>query len=240
MYKLLTIIIPVFNEEKYILSTIKKALQAQTNGLNKEIIIVDDGSTDSTQKIIKDFLKRPQSKKIDIQYIRKKNGGKGTAVKLGFKASRGDIVLIQDADLEYDPNDYACLIDPFLRYQADVVYGSRFVTDHPRRVLNFWHYCGNIFITTLSNILTNLNLTDIETGYKAFRGDLIRSLAPKIKSRGFDLEPEITALAAHVKDIKFFEVGISYSGRTYTEGKKLTWIDGIRAVVRIFDCFFFR
>lgn len=231
----ISIVIPVYNEEKFIRQTVDEVVKSNSSGLKKEIIIVDDGSEDKTyleaSKAISDFRK---IKNISFKLIlKKKNGGKGAALKDGFLASSGDIVLVQDADLEYDPGDYPTLLEPFLKNNADVVYGSRFVTNRPHRVLYFWHYQVNILLTKISNILTNLNLTDMETGYKVFKGDLIRNIAQKLESKRFGFEPEITARISKIKGIKIYEVGISYSGRTYEEGKKINWKDGIKALWEI-------
>ncbi len=251
-YKLLSIIIPVFNEEHYIRKTIEAVVGADSCGLKKEIIIVDDGSNDRTVANIKyqisqlrqkasmgeanikttyQKLKIPESKFILVQ--NRINEGKSASLKKGFLKSTGDIVLVQDADLEYDPADYPRLLEPILKKDADVVYGSRFISDRPHRVLYFWHYMVNFFVTVLSNMLTNLNLTDIETGFKVFNGDLIRKLAPKLESKKFGFEPEITARIAKIPKIKIYEVGISYSGRTYQEGKKIGWVDGVKAIYEI-------
>jgi glycosyltransferase involved in cell wall biosynthesis len=252
-FKKLSIIIPVYNEEKLIGRTIEKVVSVDTSDLVKEIIIVDDGSTDKTVRNIKLVISNiKENAKSYMLYItkgnqpdrqvnnfeiktifRKKNEGKGAALKDGFMKSTGDIVIVQDADLEYDPSDYPQLLEPFLKKDADVVYGSRFISDRPHRVLYFWHSVINGFLTMLSNVFTNLNLTDMETGFKAFRGDLIRNIAPKLETKRFGFEPEITARISKIKDIKIFEVGISYAGRTYQEGKKIEWIDGVKAIWEI-------
>jgi glycosyltransferase involved in cell wall biosynthesis len=228
--KLFSVVIPVYNEENTVEEIVKQVLKSDTLSLKKEIIIVDDGSKDSTPKILKKLSKAHKNIKI---HLKKKNEGKCSALKTGFKKSKGDIVIVQDADLEYDPADYTKMIKPFLESAADVVYGSRLVTGAPHRVLYYWHSVVNKFLTTLSNMLTNLNLTDMETGYKAFRGKIIRDLAPKLKSTRFGFEPEVTARIAKIKNIKIFEVGISYSGRTYEEGKHIGWKDGLKAVWEI-------
>ena len=193
-------------------------------GLDKEIIIVDDASVDGTTEIINSLAGSC------IVIAHNSNQGKGASVIDGFKRSTGDIVVIQDADLEYNPENLNDLLNPILDGRADVVYGSRFVTNQPHRAIYFWHYLGNIFITFLSNLFTNLNLTDMETCYKMFTRKVIDDIAPKLKSRRFGIEPEITA---RVKKYRVYEVGISYSGRTYKEGKKIGWTDGVRAIWQI-------
>jgi glycosyltransferase involved in cell wall biosynthesis len=230
--KTLSIVIPVFNEEKFIAKTVKRVFAADSLNIKKEIIIVDDGSKDKTPSILKSIERKYKGESIKIK-IKKDNEGKGAALKDGFLMTSGDIVLVQDADLEYDPDDYPILLEPFLKSNADVVYGSRLSTTKPHRVLYFWHYIVNKLLTTFSNMLTNLNLTDMETGYKVFRGEIIRKIAPKLESKRFGFEPEITARISKLKDIKIFEVGISYSGRTYKEGKKIGWKDGLIAVWEI-------
>lgn len=230
--KTLSIVIPVYNEERFIAEAVSQVLKADSLKLKKEVVIVDDGSQDKTPEILKKLERKYKRRGIKI-ILKKKNAGKGSALKTGFLATTGDIVLVQDADLEYNPNDYPLLLKPFLESGADVVYGSRLVTSAPHRVLYYWHYVVNKFLTTFSNMLTNLNLTDMETGYKAFRGELIRALAPKLQSQRFGFEPEITARVAKTKDTKIYEVGISYSGRTYEEGKKINWTDGLKAVWEI-------
>ncbi len=224
-YKTLSIVIPVYNEEKYIVKTLQAVLNADSLGLTKEIIVIDDNSTDKTLENIKK-LSIPSL----IVIIRKKNEGKGASLKEAILKTTGDVVLIQDADLEYSPTDYPRLLEPFVKHEADVVFGSRFISDRPHRVLYYWHSLANKFLTTLSNIFTNLNLTDMETGYKVFDGEILRKIAPKLQSKRFGFEPEITARLSKIKGISIYEVGISYTGRTYAEGKKIGWKDGIQAL----------
>ncbi len=229
-FQKLSIIIPVYNEGRLIARAIALVLAADTLGLRKEIIIVDDGSTDQTAKILSHLKKRHRQLIVMRQ---PKNYGKGAAVKLGLLSSSGDIVLIQDADLEYSPEDYPLLLRPIIDHRADVVYGSRFISHKPHRVLYFWHYVVNKLLTTFSNIMTNLNLTDMETGYKVFQGELVRRLANELSSQRFGFEPEITAKIAKISNLRLYEVGISYYGRTYAEGKKINWFDGFKAVMAI-------
>lgn len=232
-YQKLSIIIPAYNEETYILETIERVLAADTLGLTREIIVVDDNSEDDTVAVLKKYIKQKRLAKTIMVLEQTENGGKGRALQRGFSQASGDIVLIQDADYEYNPADYPDLLKPFFEYGADVVYGSRFISSKPRRVLYFYHYVANISLTFLSNLFSNLNVSDMETGYKVFRGDLIRSLAPKLRSRRFGFEPEITALLGKRKDLCIYEVGISYKGRTYAEGKKIGLTDGLKAVWQI-------
>lgn len=234
--KTLSIIIPVYNEEEFVEEALSVVCTSNSLNLQKDIIIVDDGSKDHTKEFIEKSLKNLKIKYKNIAFqtlFKKVNEGKGAALRDGFQLSTGDIVLIQDADLEYNPDDYPTLLEPFLKNDADVVYGSRFISNRPHRVLYFWHYQINLFLTALSNMLTNLNLTDMETGYKVFKGKLIRDLAGKLQSNRFGFEPEITARIAKIKGLKIYEVGISYSGRTYVEGKKIGWKDGIKAIWEI-------
>lgn len=228
--KTLSIIIPVYNEEKFISKVILAAISSDTLKLKREIIIIDDGSTDKTEASIEKTLLNIKGRNIIFKVLKNdKNQGKGASVKKGLLASTGDIALIQDADLEYSPDDYKVILEPFINMGADVVYGSRFISNRPHRVLYFWHYQINIFLTTFSNMFTNLNLTDMEAGYKAFKGNIIRQIAPKLESKRFGFEPEVTARIAKIKGLKIYEVGISYSGRTYDEGKKIGWVDGVKA-----------
>lgn len=219
----LSIVIPVYNEAQTISQVIKKIREAGLGGMEKEIIIVDDFSSDGTRQ---ELSKHKASDDIKILY-HDRNLGKGAALRSGFKVLTGDFVIIQDADLEYDPQDYPRMLKPLVDGKADVVYGSRFSGQGPHRALFFWHYLGNRFLTALSNILTNLNLTDIETGYKAFRTGILRQLELKEDRFGFD--PEFTAKVSRLK-LRVFEVGISYFGRTYSEGKKISWMDGLTVI----------
>jgi glycosyltransferase involved in cell wall biosynthesis len=217
----LSVVVPVYNEGK----TIEPLLtRVQAVSLNKEIIVVDDCSTDGTRAILE---RLDGSGDIRIIY-HERNQGKGAALRTGFAAATGDVVIIQDADLEYDPNEYAKIIQPIRDGRADVVYGSRFVGSECHRVLYFWHAVGNRFLTLLSNMLTDLNLTDMETCYKAFRREVIQSI--EICENRFGFEPEITAKVARNRRWRVYETGISYSGRTYDEGKKIGVTDGLRAI----------
>lgn len=233
-YNTVSIVIPVYNEEKLIVQSIEKVITSDTGSLKKEIVIVDDGSKDRTAENIKKHLAALKKTGVSIKTLFKtKNEGKGAALKDAFAMTTGDIVLVQDADLEYDPSDYPVLLSPFLEKDADVVYGSRFISDRPHRVLYFWHSVMNKFLTLMSNMFTNLNLTDMETGFKVFKGTLIREIAPRLVTKRFGFEPEITARIAKVRGVKIYEVGISYAGRTYQEGKKIGWVDGVKALWEI-------
>jgi len=220
---------PVFNEKNTI-EEILRRVQAVDVGLEKEVIVVDDGSSDGTRELLQK-LASPQVKVI----LHEKNMGKGAALRTGFAQARGDIVLVQDADLEYDPREYPKLLEPILDGRADVVYGSRFLGG-PHRVLFFWHSVGNKFLTTFSNALSNLNLTDMETCYKVIRREALQKIY--LKSRRFGFEPEITMKLAKLK-CRFFEVPISYSGRLYEEGKKIGWKDGLAAIFHLIRFRFF-
>lgn len=225
----LSIIIPCFNEEKTIEEIVLKV--KKNIDQNDEIIIIDDCSTDQTRSVLNNQL---SDNKI---ILNKKNFGKGYCVREGIKISNGDIIIIQDADLEYDPSDYLKLVKPIKNGIADVVYGSRFIGSDERRVLFYWHTLGNKFLTTLSNMVTNLNLTDMETCYKAFKSEAIKNI--DLKEDRFGFEPEITAKIAK-KNLRIFEIGIKYFGRTYKEGKKITWRDGFSALYCIIRYGFFR
>lgn len=206
--------------------------------LHKEIVVVDDASTDETAVIIHDYLVQ-NLPGCTVLYLKQPyNQGKGAAVQRGITHSTGDVVLVQDADLEYNPSDINTLLQPILDGHADVVYGSRFISQNPHRVLYYWHSVGNKFLTTLSNMFSNINLTDMETGYKIFRAEVIKNI--RIRERSFGIEPEITAKMARIPGIRIYEVGISYFGRTYAEGKKVNWKDGIRALYCILRYNLFR
>jgi len=226
----LSVIIPVYNEKNTVLELLRR-VEAVPLSLDKEIIVVDDFSTDGTREVL-GGLGRPDIKVL----FHAKNMGKGSALRTGFSEATGDIVLIQDADLEYDPAEYPGLLAPILDGRADVVYGSRFLGG-PHRVLFFWHSVGNRFLTNLSNMVTNLNLTDMETCYKVFRRDVLRKMT--LKSRRFGFEPEVTVKVASLK-CRIYEVPISYAGRDYGEGKKITWKDGLAALWHILRYRFFK
>jgi len=217
----LSIIIPCYNEE----STIKKIIQKinEQSEIEKEIIVIDDFSTDKTKEILENELKTS----VDQIFYNSQNYGKGYTIRKGIEKATGDFILIQDADLEYDPTDYKKLLNPIKTGLADVVYGSRFLGTSERRVLYFWHTVGNKFLTLLSNMFSNLNLTDMEVGYKVFRSSVIKNI--ELNENRFGFEPEITAKIAK-KNIKIYEVGINYFGRKYSEGKKITWKDGFSAL----------
>lgn len=225
--KTLSIIIAVYNEEKT-LATLIKSVEAVDLGktFKKEIIIVDDASTDTSRSILKNC-----EEKYKVFY-HDQNRGKGAALRTGFTNATGDFAIIQDADLEYHPKEYTKLLQPLIDGRAQVVYGSRFMGSEPKRVLYYWHYLGNKIITTLSNMLTNLNLSDIETCYKAFTKEALQKIAPNLISERFGIEPEITARVAK-HGLPVYEIGISYNGRTYAEGKKISWKDGLAAIWHI-------
>jgi glycosyltransferase involved in cell wall biosynthesis len=219
-----SIVIPCYNER----NTIEKIVEAVWNAPleSREIIVVDDCSQDGTQAVLKEKI----SQMVDQVIYHPVNRGKGAALRSGFAAASGDIILVQDADLEYNPDDYPVLLEPLMSGRADAVFGSRFMGGRPHRVLFFWHMIGNKFLTLLSNMFTNLNLTDMETGYKAFKASVIKSI--RIEEDRFGVEPEIIAKLART-GCRIYEVGISYSGRTYAEGKKINWKDGVRAIYAI-------
>lgn len=228
MSKTLSIVIPAYNEQ----NTIHEILNAVgevvlDGGMKKEIIIVDDCSTDKTMERLMAY--RDEHPEMELMlYKHEVNKGKGAALHTGIEKATGDYIIIQDADLEYDPHEYNLLLKPILNGQADVVYGSRFIGGHPHRVLFFFHTIGNKFLTFMSNLFTGINLTDMETCYKLFRADLVKGI--KLKEKRFGFEPEVTAKMSRIKGVRIYEVGISYYGRTYEEGKKIGWKDGFRAL----------
>jgi glycosyltransferase involved in cell wall biosynthesis len=226
--KTLSIVIPAYNEGKTIHLILDKVKSVKLiGGLQKEVIIVNDCSKDDTEEAIKRY--QASNPELHIQYFKHEvNQGKGAALHTGIRIATGDMVIIQDADLEYDPEEYNILVKPILDGFADVVYGSRFMGGRPHRILFFWHTIGNKFLTFLSNAMTNLNLTDMETCYKVFKRETIQSLPLREKRFGF--EPEVTARVSRIPKIRIYEVGISYYGRTYEEGKKIGWRDGFRAI----------
>jgi glycosyltransferase involved in cell wall biosynthesis len=228
--KLLSIVVPCYNEKATIRKIIGEVMDVDLGDIKKEIIIVDDGSKDGTRDILKELAKSNKAMKL---FFQETNQGKGAALKRGIMESTGDVVVVQDADLEYDPLDYKRLLYPMQRGQADVVYGSRFVGGEPHRIIYYRHQVANKFLTMLSNLFTGLNLTDMETCYKMMHGDLARELAPKLKSKRFGFEPEITARISKT-DARVYEIGISYYGRSKEEGKKIGVRDGIKAIWQIF------
>ena len=225
---LLSVVIPIFNEEKTLRILVDRVKEVP---IRKQIILVDDCSRDGSREIIeelaKEFGKDPFNSLTTA--FHEKNQGKGAALRTGFEKVSGEIVIIQDADLEYDPSEYPRLLQPIVDDRADVVYGSRFLGDQPHRVLYYWHYLGNRFLTTLSNCFTNLNLTDMETCYKVFRRNVIDEVLPKLRQDRFGFEPEITAKIAR-RNYRVYEMSVSYSGRTYEQGKKIGWRDGMKAL----------
>lgn len=224
----LSILIPSYNEAGTILAVLDKIFTIDLIGYTeKEVIIVDDGSTDETYSLLTEYNVRNKTVPL-LVYRQDKNSGKGACISLAIAKATGNIVVIQDADLEYDPADYNKMLSPILSGHADVVYGSRFTGEGPHRVLFFMHTIGNKILTFFSNLFTGINLTDMETGYKMFRSDIIKQI--KITEKRFGFEPEVTAKISRIPDIRIYEVGIAYYGRTYKQGKKIQWTDGVRAL----------
>ena len=228
MLKVLSVIVPAYNEERTVGFILNKLLQARSAyPIEKEIIVVNDCSTDDTSSVVMEFMKLHPAAGIRL-ISHSRNSGKGAAVRTGIVHATGDFIIVQDADLEYDPEEFDILLKPLIADLADVVYGSRFTGGNPHRILFFWHSIGNRFLTTLSNMFTNMNLTDMETCYKMFRRTVIQSIP--LKENRFGFEPEVTAKLARIPHLRIYEVGISYYGRTYEEGKKINWKDGFRAI----------
>jgi glycosyltransferase involved in cell wall biosynthesis len=224
----LSIVIPAYNERRTIHLILNKVKNVTLlNNIHKEIIVVNDCSTDDTGKCVLEYIKN--NSQLEIKYFEHEiNKGKGAAIQTGIQNAAGEYLIIQDADLEYDPNEYNLMLKPIIDGHADVVYGSRFMGGKPHRILFFWHTVGNKFLTFLSNMFSNLNLTDMETCYKMFRTEIIQKI--KLEENRFGFEPEITAKISKLKNIRIYEIGISYYGRTYQEGKKINWKDGFRAI----------
>ena len=224
----LSVIIPAYNESRTILQILSKVSTVTLpENVNREIIVIDDASTDDTAALIQKFQADHASLNLKL-FSHQKNQGKGAALHTGIKAATGDFVVIQDADLEYDPAEFSILLHPVISNFADVVYGSRFIGGKPHRILFYWHSIGNRWLTNLSNMFTNLNLTDMETCYKMWRRDIIQSVS--LKENRFGFEPEVTAKVSRIPKVRIYEVGISYYGRSFEDGKKIGWKDGFRAI----------
>ncbi|MCP9762536.1 glycosyltransferase family 2 protein [Lacihabitans soyangensis] len=236
--KTLSILIPVFNEERTVHFILEKVVEVNLiGGYKKEIVLVNDASRDNTEGKIQEFINKYPNETISY-YKHEINQGKGAAIHTGIKNAKGDLIIVQDADLEYDPNEFNILLKPIIDGFADVVYGSRFIGGKPHRILFFFHSIGNKLLTFLSNASTNLNLTDMETCYKLFDAKILKSLS--LRENRFGFEPEVTAKISRIKGIRIYEVGISYYGRTYEEGKKINWKDGFRALYCILKYGFFK
>jgi glycosyltransferase involved in cell wall biosynthesis len=231
MTHILSVIIPAYNEENTIQSILDQVFGLNMDQIRLEVIVINDCSTDGTRELVNAYISAHPGDSIRL-IDQEKNKGKGAAIRLGIEEASGDFLIIQDADLEYDPREYKDLLNPILNGKADVVYGSRFMGSNPHRILFFWHSLGNKLLTFLSNMFNNLNLTDMETCYKMFRSELIKKI--HLQENRFGFEPEVTAKIARVPDIRIYEVGISYYGRNYSEGKKINWKDGFRAIYCIF------
>ncbi|MDX2432591.1 MAG: glycosyltransferase family 2 protein [Bacteroides sp.] len=225
--KKLSIIIPAYNEERTIELILEEISGLQIDEIELEVLVVNDCSTDGTRSVLEGYMEKNPAFSITL-FEQEKNMGKGAAIRRGIEEATGDYLVIQDADLEYDPQEFRELLAPILRGQADVVYGSRFMGSKPHRILFFWHSLGNRMLTFLSNLFNNLNLTDMETCYKMFRSEIIKKIY--LRENRFGFEPEVTAKIARIPEIRIYEVGISYYGRTYAEGKKINWKDGFRAI----------